>query len=533
VTAGSLPTGLSLTNSNGRIGPKATAYGAYNFTITATNSDGCTGSSNYTVLVSLATDTAGPSVTITNLKNNAVIQTNAPINVLGKVTDNVQATNIIYWLNVATNTTPLVASYTAGAPNWSLAIPSPLPVNTLYVAGVDLSGNTGKVVSVTFNYGTHTFFDQAGIYYGLFSPSGGVDYEDSGFAKITVKAVAGKLPSFSVNLIVDGRASGWGGAGTFTLDGVSHLNKPISRAKQTDTNNVALPELALSLQLPLTGDGSLTGTVASATTTVDSGAWTANLESHLCVTNTKVPVAGTAYDGLYTVAVSSPAADYGDGYAALVITNGKPTLKAGKLANGQTFAGAATIVNGNGDWALFSKGDTLTGVYKSLAMGWVSIDRSVAIQTNSLVWISKGGAQTKTYTAGFTNDVDLLMSKYVPVTAGGIVLDATKAFADYTAVFTNLSDLVTNITNPVVVSNSAAGKNKIIDSLASKTNKANFLSLPVSTATGIIAGGVIKGDGETQWSVNGVVLQGATQACGYFIETKDAPGVKSGQFLIQ
>ena len=54
VTAGSLPTGLSLNTSTGDITGTPTATGTFNFTITATDSLACTGSTAYTVDIDAA-----------------------------------------------------------------------------------------------------------------------------------------------------------------------------------------------------------------------------------------------------------------------------------------------------------------------------------------------------------------------------------------------------------------------------------------------------------------------------------------------
>lgn len=49
VTAGSLPTGLSLNGSNGQITGTPSESGTFSFTVTATDQNGCQGSANYTV----------------------------------------------------------------------------------------------------------------------------------------------------------------------------------------------------------------------------------------------------------------------------------------------------------------------------------------------------------------------------------------------------------------------------------------------------------------------------------------------------
>ncbi len=59
VTSGSLPNGLSLDSGTGAVSGTPTATGSDTFTITATDTNGCTGSSNYTVNVVCPTITLG------------------------------------------------------------------------------------------------------------------------------------------------------------------------------------------------------------------------------------------------------------------------------------------------------------------------------------------------------------------------------------------------------------------------------------------------------------------------------------------
>ena len=53
VTTGTLPTGLNLT-SGGLLSGAPTTVGSFNFTVTATDSHGCTGSQNYSVIIGAA-----------------------------------------------------------------------------------------------------------------------------------------------------------------------------------------------------------------------------------------------------------------------------------------------------------------------------------------------------------------------------------------------------------------------------------------------------------------------------------------------
>ncbi|MFN7975087.1 MAG: putative Ig domain-containing protein [Acidobacteriota bacterium] len=61
VTAGALPPGLALNGGTGVISGTPTTPGTYNFTITATDANSCTGSQAYTVVISCATITISPA----------------------------------------------------------------------------------------------------------------------------------------------------------------------------------------------------------------------------------------------------------------------------------------------------------------------------------------------------------------------------------------------------------------------------------------------------------------------------------------
>ncbi|MHB8800639.1 MAG: putative Ig domain-containing protein [Thermoanaerobaculia bacterium] len=65
VTTGALPTGLVLDGASGAITGTPTAAGTYNFTVTATDANGCTGSQAYTVVIVCPTIAVGP-VALTN-----------------------------------------------------------------------------------------------------------------------------------------------------------------------------------------------------------------------------------------------------------------------------------------------------------------------------------------------------------------------------------------------------------------------------------------------------------------------------------
>lgn len=68
VTSGGLPTGLNLNGGTGAISGTPTATGTFDFTITATDGNGCTGSRGYTVVVTC------PTISLSGLPNATVGQ---------------------------------------------------------------------------------------------------------------------------------------------------------------------------------------------------------------------------------------------------------------------------------------------------------------------------------------------------------------------------------------------------------------------------------------------------------------------------
>ena len=60
ITSGALPAGLNLNTNNGAIGGTPTTPGTNTFTVTATDTNGCTGSANYTVVIASPIITVAP-----------------------------------------------------------------------------------------------------------------------------------------------------------------------------------------------------------------------------------------------------------------------------------------------------------------------------------------------------------------------------------------------------------------------------------------------------------------------------------------
>ncbi len=514
VTGGTLPTGLGFAAN--KLSGKPTAYGKFTFTLTATDANGCTGVSNYTVLINKSTaDTKAPTVVIKTPKNKDVTNT-LPIYVAGTTADDVLVTNVEYQLDggawtAATLLTPTTFEvHIASVANGS---------HTVGVRATDLSGNVGLPKTVTFHYGAHSFANQAGVYYGLFSETPtSFSVASAGFAKITVTAKPNKLPTFSAAVTVGGKT--FSGSGTFEMDGSGTLSKPIDRTSAGAGN------LTAALSLPLVdGAQTLSGTLTSA-----SPVWTSSLDADLALVN-KLPVAGTKYDGLYTVVVPSFGSTIGDGYASVTIANG--LVKAsGKLADGQSFSVASAVVDTNGLWPLFVSNDKVNGLYTSILIGAVDTSNGFT-NANNLVWVK--GTQGTTYPAGFNTNVTLEASPYGGDPGATLVLPLTGVNATTANgnVYLSNGGLSTNIVNPVQLSTST-GKNKFTSTLVvTKTQKWYSLSLSLTPTTGLLSGSFKPSDGSfVSGSIKGVVMTNQAAGRGYFIETMPAPGTSSGTFRV-
>src|SRR5207248_9056744 len=76
VTSGSLPAGLNLNTNGGVISGTPTTMGTNTFTVTATDANGCTGGSSYTVVISCPAITVGPASLADGAANTSYSQTN-------------------------------------------------------------------------------------------------------------------------------------------------------------------------------------------------------------------------------------------------------------------------------------------------------------------------------------------------------------------------------------------------------------------------------------------------------------------------
>lgn len=315
------------------------------------------------------------------------------------------------------------------------------------------------------NFVTNIYFAAEGTYRGLFAP-------------INVARQQTNSGSFLFNVTSTGSVSGsldLGGvtepfSGTFNIGGTANIT-----AKATHTE----PSFNLSLQLDF-ADQSVSGTLSNS-------AWTAEVTGFRDVFSASDKA--TAFAGQYTWAI--PGVDdptvgpFGYSYGSVKVSSSGAVTLAGSLADG-TVISQSTMISQAGYWPLYVN---LYGGKGSL-WGWNYFNSNTITAAPSLSWINAANSsKTAVYLSGFTNqNAAVEGSLYVP----GISLPANLA--------TTLQEL---------------NQSPITNKLTLKTNQ----------ATGLITGSFVNPANSKQTiKVNGVVLQGQTNAAGYFLGT-DQSGV--------
>jgi hypothetical protein len=132
VTGGSLPTGLNLNFNSGVISGTPTSFGTNTFTVTATDVNGCTGSSSYTMVIACPTITVAPASLADGTVNASYLATNTASGGVGSTTFAVTSGSLPAGLNL--NTSSGVIS----------GIPTSAGTNTFTVTATDANGCMGS-----------------------------------------------------------------------------------------------------------------------------------------------------------------------------------------------------------------------------------------------------------------------------------------------------------------------------------------------------------------------------------------------------
>ncbi|WP_395751928.1 putative Ig domain-containing protein [Prosthecobacter sp.] len=132
LASGSLPTGLTINSSTGVISGTPTTTTAANFTISATDANGCSGSRSYSLTPACQTITVGPATLINGTVNSAYSQTVTSTSGIGTVTFAVSSGTLPAGLSLNASTGVI-----SGTPTSTLAA-------TFTVRATDSNGCTGS-----------------------------------------------------------------------------------------------------------------------------------------------------------------------------------------------------------------------------------------------------------------------------------------------------------------------------------------------------------------------------------------------------
>jgi len=321
-----------------------------------------------------------------------------------------------------------------------------------------------------------TYSPVTAAYTGLFSESTGVELGRSGAISLNTTAAG----SYSGKLQIGSKSYPFSG----TLDPSGAGTNAVSRKGSS--------ALGLALHVNLDNPDIITGTVT------DPGNWTADMQAN------RAAAAGSAvlFGGNYTLVVAgsddSATIPGGDSYGTVAISSAGKLKLTGSLADGTKLSQSA-VVSANGQWPLYV---SLYGGQGQL-FGWLTL--SNANITGDASWIKNAVSSAKAYQNGFSFNSQAFGSIY------NAAASPLLSFNPGVLILTG-GNLGTSITNVLTVNGSSAAN-------------ANA-SLSFSTAKGTFKGSFVNPPGKSKVPFNGVFLQNANSASGYFLG-----GGKSGKVL--
>jgi hypothetical protein len=341
------------------------------------------------------------------------------------------------------------------------------------------------------NFFPNQFLVAHGAYSGLFAPASGERQQtNSGsfnFNLTTAGAVSGKLNLGSQTVQLTGK---------FQPDGSAEI---VTKRHGQST-------LTTSLQLDVANEA-VSGTVTD-------GRFVAQLTGYQDIFTARLKA---PYEGRYTVIIpgtTNPAiGPFGTSYGTVTVSNTGNISFAGSLADG-TAISQSSVVSKDGYWPLY------VSLYsgKGSLWGWNLFTNHTITAAPSLSWInSTNSCRTAVCRSGFTNQAAVLVgSAYNPgsepllgFTSGEVILAG--------------GNLPFAITNGVTIS----ARDKI--TLTNSLDETNKLKMSINKTNGVISGSFVNPDEPKQTNkIHGLILQGQTNAQGYFLGTN-----QSGTFLLE
>jgi len=327
------------------------------------------------------------------------------------------------------------------------------------------------------NFIPNPYTPTVGIYHGLFWVTNDPAAETSGSFVASVASTG----AYSAKLRLG--AQNYSFSGVFSAAGM---------ALKTLQQPQGLGPLTVQLELDLTTNGPMTGTISNSS-------WTADMAADPAIYSAANPAPQA---GKYTLVIpgstNASAQPGGNGFGAVAVSPTGNVTVSGILGDGTPFNTTSVVStnaqSGVGEWPLYV---SLYGGKGSI-LGWLSFTTNGGIG-GQVGWFKLPQATAKLYPEGFTNSTDVIGSPY-QYTGGQPVFGSTDALLLLN--YGNLSQSVSNQFN--------IGQNNVAtDSTGDK--------LVFRTASGLFKGSVMNSTTGQPMTVNGVVLQDQNMAAGLFL----------------
>jgi len=247
--------------------------------------------------------------------------------------------------------------------------------------------------------------------------------------------------------------------------------------------------------------------------TLSDGIWSANLSSSRAVFDARsnpAPFAGR-YTLIFPGQMGTPSLPAGDGFGVVRLTSGGQAIFAGKLADGTAVSQSASISEA-GAWPLY----LLPYSGRGLLLGWLDFAAQPGYDLSGVTtWIKPAVASSRYYPGGFTNQLQVLGSAYVPSASSA---NAILSLTNGTVAFSG-GDLAAPFANPIKM-----GLSSRVTNLGS-----NQLNMSFSLSTGTFSGSVSTEATGKPMPFCGVVFQKIEAGYGFVVGADQTGEVLIGQ----
>lgn len=535
------------------------AAGSYTITATATDAKGAAASD--TVSISVAdppADQVRPRVAITSPPANSRFPTNT-ITLAGKASDNVGVNQVL----VSLNSGDFQAA--DGTTTWTMGLQLTPGLNTVRVKSVDTSGNESSVASRSFTYivtsslnvtvsgnGTVTpnyagKLLEAGKRYSLRAiPTAGNIFSGwTGDITTNVAAFSFVMPGNDVSVTANfvpnpflplvGTYRGLALSDPPAVEGTGYGQFTVTRSGAF-TGTLFYERSVVPLSGTFLGDGSFSRTIPrrgkepldvelqlhlndnsqQLTGTISNSVAVAVLTADLATFNARTNPAPQA--GRYTFIMppnTNGGGPQGTSFGTVVITPGGTVQVSGKLADGVAIAQSTTLSK-PGTWPFFQQ---MAGGVEVLA-GQVAVEEvaGVSDMDGTINWF-RNASRSKLFPDGFTTQVLLIGSHYVPAVRGTPILGSD----------TNSGNVLVALQNGNLPSETDyTATLTLSDRLISAPATNRTVSATFSRATGLFSGAFRNPATSRSTPFSGALLQKQGLGAGFFLGTD-----QSGTVLIE